>query len=155
MHAITTCLMGHMYTNSPRMVKIFLSWVKRQGHKVKTNIFSCVSFPDKIRWKDNFSLTRLIQNMYTMMDTALMQNEGHRSKVKVTRSYHFKNRSSGLGAVLCTLRWVMHFLPYSVIAILVCVYKTTTPWSSNDIKVKVKGQENWFSRRGNVNSMRL
>ena len=37
-----------------------------------------------------FFLTVLIQNMYPIMDMVLIQNEGHKSKVKVTRSYYVK-----------------------------------------------------------------
>ena len=36
------------------------------------------------------SLTRLIENMYPMMDMAVIQNEGQKSKVKVTSSYYVK-----------------------------------------------------------------
>ena len=34
----------HVHYHSPRIVKIFLSLVKGQGHKVKTKIFFDVSF---------------------------------------------------------------------------------------------------------------
>ena len=44
------------------------------------------------------SLTRLTQNIYPMMDMALVQKEGQRSKVKVTRSYYVKIGQAALVA---------------------------------------------------------
>ena len=40
--------------------------------------------------------------MYFMMDTALVQNEGHRSKLKVTRLYYVKIGQAA-EAVFCAL----------------------------------------------------
>ena len=61
------------------------------------------------------SLTRLKENMYPMMDMALLQDEGQRLKVKVTRSYYVKNRSAGLDGASCCLCLVKNSLTCLVI----------------------------------------
>ena len=71
------------------------------------------------------------------MDMAHIHNEGHRLNVKVTRSYYVKIRSSSVGGVSCGLCLVIRYLPYSAVANSVCVCMTTTPSSTNDMKVNV------------------
>ena len=106
MHAIATSLMGYMYpTIVHAWLKYFCPSLKVQVSRLKPKFFFYVSFPDKIGKTNKLSFTRLIKNMYPMMDTALVQNEGHRSKVKVTSSYHVKIGEAPYVAFYAVFAW--------------------------------------------------
>ena len=55
--------------------------------------------------RTNFLETKLIQNMYLMMDTALVKNEGDRSNVKATRSYYVKIGQVALATFQAACAW--------------------------------------------------